>query len=184
MTQMTTLDPRLKPAEPQEIAEALRLLCSSLRAPDGSDTDMMLAAYGVALSGYPTWAIANAARKFVRGEIEGQSLAFCPRPPELGAAVRKEMEWVYREIERERRTARIARENAEFRREVRRTPAEKQRAAELYRQFCEQHKSARSPGIAQDRVQLDPALVAQIDDAPTTWERLNWTLRGGRHGRT
>jgi len=184
MTAIATTDPRLKPAEPEEIVEALRLLCNSLRAPEDSDMEVVLAAYRVALAGYPRWAIANAARKFVRGEVPNQSLVFCPRPPELSAAVRNEMGPVYREIEHERRKARRALENAEFRREVRRTPSDKQRAEAIYRRFCESYEASKSAGSVDEPVKLDPALVAQIDDAPETWERARWILNGGRHERT
>jgi hypothetical protein len=139
----------------------------------------MLAGYGVALAGYPRWAIANAARKFVRGEVAGQSLAFCPRPPELATVVRAEMMPVYRQVEREAQAAAQRRDMAELRARPVPTDASRQRVAAL---VADLHRDDAARGGDKGGSALDPALLAMVPDAPTTFERLRWIERGGGHG--
>src|SRR5690606_40287311 len=82
MTAISQQDPRLTPARPEEVVTALRLICNSLRPIEGSDIEMTLAGYRVALEGCPAWAIANAVRRFLQGKVPHQSKVFCPKPPE------------------------------------------------------------------------------------------------------
>ncbi len=178
MSAISTMDPRLTPATPGEIEDALRLLCNSLRAPEGVDNAVLLVGYRVALEGYPRWAIANAARRFVRGEVPGQSKSFCPRPPELADAVRTEVAPLHRQIEREAMRARNGAEAAEFA-PVHRTPEARSRGAAIYAKFCAEQAEQQKHVVAPS---LDPALVEHVPDAPTTWERLKWERRGGDRG--
>lgn len=99
MQDITTTDGRLKPANGHEITEQLHLLFASLPLQAGSDPKTALSGYLIAMQGRPCWAIENAVRKFLRGEIAGASRKFCPRPPELAEAVVAEMAHVYEEID-------------------------------------------------------------------------------------
>lgn len=58
---------------------------------------MLLDGYALAVKDMPAWAIKSAVEQFVRGEVEGQSLTWCPRPPELRRVVRSLLQPVYRE---------------------------------------------------------------------------------------
>jgi hypothetical protein len=82
-------------------------ICNGFRSSDWSDHQAMLAGYLVALEGYPEWAIVSAGRKFMRGEVKGQSLAFSPLPAQLAVAVVAELGPVYREM-----ADRVARDRA------------------------------------------------------------------------
>lgn len=81
-------DPRLAPAGRDQMAEVLRRLWAGLPLRGGDEPKLVLVAYLAALDGYPLWAIEQAVQHFLRGEVAGQSDKFCPRPPELVAAVR------------------------------------------------------------------------------------------------
>lgn len=179
MNAINMLDPRLKPATAAEIENALRLLVNALKTPDGLDFSALLAGYQVALEGFPKWAIANAARKFLRGDVGGQSTVFCPLPPKLAEAVKIEMAPVYRQVDRENAKARIRREAAEFESKVVRTPEARRHISASYAAFCAAYVKT-SPHSAS--VRLDPSLIEQVPDAPTTWERLRWEERGGNRG--
>lgn len=56
--------------------------------PRGVEPDKALMGYGNALSGFTAEAIGAGIRRFLRGEVEGVSMKFCPHPPELAAIVR------------------------------------------------------------------------------------------------
>lgn len=78
--------------ETMEVAEALGLL-RCLAPPAGGDHGTLLRDYGLALGEYPKWAIVAVVRKFLRGEVDGQSLVSCPTTADLVAAVRDVMTW-------------------------------------------------------------------------------------------
>lgn len=162
------------------MATALRLLCNSLRPIEGSDLDVTLAGYLMALEGCPAWAIANAARRFLQGKVSGQSMVFCPRPPELRVAVDRELAPVHREIEGEARRMRLHAEAARYPDIPPQTDEARARVAAAYTAYCRGHTAmlARAGG-GVDAPVLDPDLVAMTPDAPTTWERMGWLERGG-----
>lgn len=163
---------------------ALRLLCNSLRPIEGSDLEMTLAGYRVALEGCPAWAIANAVRRFLQNKVPHQNKVFCPRAPELRAAVDAEMAPVMQQIEYERRRGRLRDEQSQLASPVRRTDGEKARAAQLYAEFCDLHAQACAgdEGAKPRRAALDPEKLAMVPDAPTTFARVGWLNRGGQHG--
>lgn len=110
----------------------------------------------VALEGYPSWAIEAAVRKFLRGQVDGASKAFCPRPPEISAAVRSELEHVYDEIDKAKRKAEFKegqpapRGNSPFERMQAKARAENAHLTVLFddvshARFLELHKSRQIP---------------------------------------
>lgn len=180
MSEISIADPRLKPASKGEIEQALRLLCNSMRAPEGGDFEALFRAYIVALDGCPAWAVANAVRRFVQGKVPDQSLVFCPYPPGLRQAVDREMAPVVRQVEAEMRQNKLKAEARAYRSTVQRTPEARQRVATAMEAYRESRRKLERK--EQTSSKLDPELVAMVPDAPTTFERLRWLERGGDNG--
>lgn len=77
---------------------------------------LVMKGYVIAVEGFPEWALGNTIRAYIRGIVAGQSRKYCPRAPELSAAVRKELDHVYEDIARTRREAEFRIERAGMRR--------------------------------------------------------------------
>jgi hypothetical protein len=76
------------PASNAEIAEALTYLFGSLPPQKGTDPEKAIFGYIQALSGLSLVAIEGGINKVLRGECEGISREFCPKPPALAAICR------------------------------------------------------------------------------------------------
>ncbi len=87
MNALVPIEDQLKPAAGAEIAEQLHLLFSAMPMQAGSDPKTALTGYLIALQNRPLWAIEEAVKRFLRGEVAGASKKFCPRPPELAEIV-------------------------------------------------------------------------------------------------
>lgn len=82
----------LTPAATAEAMEVLQYLFRILPMENSGETEAekeenataMLAGYATATSGFPRWAIVEVRGDFLAGRVEGQSLKFAPKPPELG----------------------------------------------------------------------------------------------------
>lgn len=105
MNELARIDDRLIPASNAEIAEQLEILWEALPLPTGAKPEMRLTVYIMALQGWPLWAVKEAFKKFIRGEVKGASQKFCPRPPELGGAIYEIMLPYHEEAERKRAAA-------------------------------------------------------------------------------
>lgn len=122
MNALAKIDDEFAPASGAEIAEHLHLLFSAMPMQAGSDPKTALAGYLVALQGRPAWAIEKAVTMFLRGEVDGASKKFCPRPPELAEVVGQVLSPVLdereakakREAEETRRREQIASRETEF----------------------------------------------------------------------
>lgn len=94
---MTPTDARLRPATSVELATELNKLFRSLELKSGSP-EQKIEGYLIALTGASHYALTTAIAKIIRGEVPDLSRKFCPTPPELGAVVRGEMEFVQKQI--------------------------------------------------------------------------------------
>lgn len=117
----------------------------------------------MALDGVTRHGLSEGVKAILKGAL---GHAFLPSPPELRMQCDKAMEWHVRERDRILRQQRIARDRDPPRREP--TEAEKARVAKLYADFCEGYKATKA---AEDGPKLDPALVALVPDAPSTFKR-------------
>lgn len=81
-----------------ELATELNKLFRSLELKSGSP-EQKIEGYLIALDGASHYALTTAIAKIIRGEIPDLSRKFCPTPPELGAVIRSEMEFVKKQIE-------------------------------------------------------------------------------------
>lgn len=77
---------------------------------------LVMKGYVIAVQGYPEWAINDVVREYVRGTVPGQSKKYCPRAPELSAAIRARLDHVYEDIARKRRETEFRKEQAGLRR--------------------------------------------------------------------
>lgn len=80
------------------MTEQLNRIFRALPIRGGAEPAKMLEVYFDALDGYPAWAIGQAATRFIRGNVDKQSMQFCPRPPELARIVQEELQPVRDEI--------------------------------------------------------------------------------------
>lgn len=87
MNAVAKIDDEFVPASGAEIAEHLHLLFSAMPMQAGADPKTALSGYLIALQGRPGWAIEEAVKRFLRGEVDGASKKYCPRPPELAEIV-------------------------------------------------------------------------------------------------
>jgi hypothetical protein len=124
------------------------------------------AAFMMALDGVTRYGLSEAVRFILRGAL---GHAFLPSPPELRIQCDKAMEYHKQMRERIARQERIANERLPD--IPPRTADEIARHTERMARFYEASGYEDGRKIAQERVTLDPALVAQIADAPTTWKR-------------
>lgn len=102
----STTDPRLRAATAEQATRQLQLLFSNLPVKGGESPQAVMAGYLLAVESYPLWAIEAAIKAFLRHEVPGQSKSFCPRAPELSAAVKAVLAPVYGELQRARDQAR------------------------------------------------------------------------------
>jgi hypothetical protein len=68
--------------------QALELLLNSFAMQDRGDPAMAVAAYAIAIEGIDAPAVVEAAKRFVRGEVEGHDGRFMPTPPQLAKEAR------------------------------------------------------------------------------------------------
>lgn len=126
-----------------------------------NDAAMMQALHGVTY-----YALSEAVKAILRGALNH---TFFPSPVEMRRLCDAAQLPVDNMARRVRMTEAQARENAEFNRILAsRTPESIARQQEVYRRFCEDHKTTKE---AEDGPRLDPALVALVPDAPTTFKR-------------
>jgi hypothetical protein len=124
------------------------------------------AAYYLALENVTRFGLAEAVKAILQGQL---GHAFFPSPPELRIQCDRAMEHHKQMRERIARQERIASERLPD--IPPRTADEIARHTERMARFYEASGYEDGRKIAQERVTLDPALVAQIADAPTTWKR-------------
>jgi hypothetical protein len=124
------------------------------------------AAFMMALEGVTRHGLSEAVRFILRGAL---GHAFLPSPPELRIQCDKAMEHHKQMRERIARQERIASEREPD--IPPRTADEIARQKERMARFYEASGYEDGRKIAQERVTLDPALVAQIADAPTAWRK-------------
>lgn len=65
------------------------MLLNSYRLPSDTDKDMLLRTYLMAVEEVGTEAICLAAKRFIRGEVEGQDKRFAPSTAEFASEARK-----------------------------------------------------------------------------------------------
>lgn len=144
-----------------QVLQALASLAvlPSRQAEDAAlDQDM----YRLALRGVSRHGLSQAVSAIMRGAL---GHTFFPSPVELRQQCDAAEEPLRRQIERDARRREWARENAEYARaRAHRSPEAVARQQAAYKAFCESY--AQEP-IAQERVYLDPELMAQVPDAPT-----------------
>jgi hypothetical protein len=135
-------------------------------AREAGDTQVDKAAYYLALENVTRFGLAEAVKAILQGQL---GHAFFPSPPELRIQCDRAMEYHKQMRERIARQERIASERLPD--IPPRTADEIARHKERMARFYEASGYEDGQKIAQERVTLDPALVAQIADAPTTWKR-------------
>jgi hypothetical protein len=124
------------------------------------------ATYAIVMEDMTSHGLEAAVRAALKGE---HGSTFFPSPPELRKLYDKAMEYHKQMRERIARQERIASERLPD--IPPRTADEIARHTERMARFYEASGYEDGRKIAQERVTLDPALVAQIADAPTTWKR-------------
>jgi hypothetical protein len=124
------------------------------------------ATFDVSLRGVTRYGLERAVEAILQGALNHE---FAPNPVELRKQCDKAMEWHARERDRIIRQEKIRREREPD--IPPRTADEIARHKERMARFYEASGYEDGRKIAQERVTLDPALVAQIADAPTTWKR-------------
>lgn len=87
MNRLTVHNLSNSPATRSERERALAILLSTMAFHDDADPADVIAAYHIALEGYPLEPIKRAVTRFIRGEVDGQSLSFIPKAPEFGREV-------------------------------------------------------------------------------------------------
>jgi hypothetical protein len=135
-------------------------------AREAGDTQVDKAAYYLALENVTRYGLAEAVKAILQGQL---GHAFFPSPPELRMQCNRAMEYHKQMRERIARQERIVSEREPD--IPPRTADEIARQKERMARFYEASGYEDGRKIAQERVTLDPALVAQIADAPTTWKR-------------
>jgi hypothetical protein len=135
-------------------------------AREAGDTQVDKAAYYLALENVTRFGLAEAVKAILQGQL---GHAFFPSPPELRIQCDRAMEYHKQMRERIARQERIASERLPD--IPPRTADEIARQKERMARFYKASGYEDGQKIAQERVTLDPALVAQIADAPTTWKR-------------
>jgi predicted dehydrogenase len=151
------------PATDGDKLKAMAML-SPLPARKTLSAEIEDATYAIVMEDMTAYGLEQAVRAAIRGE---HGSTFFPSPPDLRELYDKAMEYHERMRERIARQEQIARE-----REPDIPPRmtdEIARHKALMAKFYEAYEDGRK--IAQERVTLDPALVAQIADAPTTWRK-------------
>jgi hypothetical protein len=136
------------------------------REVDAERQEIDKAAMYLALDGVTRYGLMEAVKAVLRRALGHD---FFPNPPELRGQCDKVMEYHERMRERIARQERIASERLPD--IPPRTADEIARHKERMARFYEASGYEDGQKIAQERVTLDPALVAQIADAPTTWKR-------------
>jgi hypothetical protein len=74
--------------EPQAV-QAITILLHSYRLPQGTDAEMLLQTYMMAVEEVGTEAICLAAKRFIRGEVDGHDKRFAPSTGEFASEARK-----------------------------------------------------------------------------------------------
>jgi hypothetical protein len=142
------------------------VLLSGMPAQATDEAGIDKAAYYLALENVTRFGLAEAVKAILQGQL---GHAFFPSPPELRIQCDRAMEHHKQMRERIARQERIASERLPD--IPPRTADEIARHKERMARFYEASGYEDGQKIAQERVTLDPALVAQIADAPTTWKR-------------
>lgn len=131
------------------------------------DADLDRAMYNVALEGVSRYGLSQAVTAIIRGAL---GHTFFPSPVELRQQCELAEAPIRRQAEREAQRREWARENATFEQtRALRTPEAVALQQAAYRKFCEGY--ADSKAIAQERVYLDPELLAKVPDAPSTFKK-------------
>ncbi len=122
--------------------------------------------YNIALEGVSRYGLSQAVSAIMRGAL---GHTFFPSPVELRQQCDLAEAPIRRQAEREAIRREAARERAEWSRTTsERTPEAKARAKAVYDAFCAQYETT---AIAQERVYLDPELLAQVPDAPSPFKK-------------
>lgn len=169
---MNSLSAAMQARSPQSLRaaiSALMLSYPSSRA-SGDEAKAIIAAYEYALADLPTWAVAEAVQRFIRGKVAGANAAFAPS----SAEVRTEAEKATKPITDER--DKLGRLLRGVPREEQRSPGEQDRIA---KGFEDLKRKLGAPDPAKQRVSSeawlrdqavlagnDPAALDAIPDAP------------------
>ena len=154
-----------KPATEIEKIQAL-VTISGLPSRETTAGEIDNAAFMMALDGVTRYGLSEAVKFILRGAL---GHAFLPSPPELRMQCDRAMEHHKQMRERIARQERIASDRLPD--IPPRTADEIARHKERMARFYKASGYEDGQKIAQERVTLDPELVAQIADAPTTWRK-------------
>lgn len=128
---------------------------------------MEKAAYYIALEGVTRHSLTEAVKFILRGAL---GHTFFPSPVELRQQCDASMSWHVRERDRIRNRQQQTEENRKFAQiDAKRTPEAVARQQAAYAAFCAGYAASKP---VQQRVFLDPELVAQVPDAPTPFKRV------------
>ena len=140
---------------------------AALPSRQADDAELDRRMYHVALEGVTRYALNEAVKAILRGAL---GHTFFPSPVELRQQCDAAQRPVNEQLRRERVSSDQARESAAWRRlRAQRTPAEIERVKAAYARACELHAAACGQLQPDPRPILDPKLLAQIPDAPSTF---------------
>lgn len=148
-------------------AQVLQALASLAGLPSrlADDAELDRKMYHVALDGVSRHALNEAVKAIIRGVL---GHTFFPSPVEFRQQCDKAIEPHIREASRIRRQLEQAKENAAFNRVIAsRTPEAVARQQATYAAFCASHEPAKAK---EQRIHLDPELLAKIPDAPSAFK--------------
>lgn len=125
--------------------------------------------YQIALEGVSRYALNEAVKAIIRGAL---GHTFFPTPVEIRQECNRAIEPIARAAERQRMNEDQARERVEFEKRIQaRSPEELARVRAVYENFCKQHEASKPAKVEEAAVVLDPDLLAQVPDAPSTFRR-------------
>lgn len=152
-------------ATTSQVLQALASL-AGLPARQADSEGIDKAAYHIAVEGVTRYALSEAVKAILRGAL---GHTFFPSPVELRRQCDAAIQPVHDQARRVERQREQARENAEFNRVIAsRTPGAVARQQEAYRRFCDGYKATKG---AENGPMLDPALVALVPDAPSSFKK-------------
>lgn len=148
-----------------QVLQALASL-AVLPSRQAEDAELDQDMYRLALRGVSRHGLSQAVSAIMRGAL---GHTFFPSPVELRQQCELAEAPIRRQAEREAQRRQWARENAQFNQSrAHRTPEAIARQQAAYKAFCDGY--AKDP-IAQERVYLDPELLAKVPDAPSNFKK-------------
>lgn len=153
-------------------AQILQALASLAVLPSRQADDAALDSkmYQIALEGVSRYALNEAVKAIVRGTL---GHTFFPTPVEIRQECNRAIEPIARAAERQRMNEEQARECIEFEKRIQaRSPEELDRVRAVYEDFCRQHAASKPVSVEEKTVFLDPDLLAQVPDAPSSFKKM------------